>query len=71
LAPNPPSLPLGEAVWQDTRLVLSNLDPGLRWRNLFTGELLAPVQREGECCLAASDVFAHFPVALLLSVHGD
>ena len=42
------STPLGEAVWEDTRLDLSELDPGLRWRNIFTGELLAAVDRGGQ-----------------------
>ena len=58
-------LPLTEAVWQDTRLVLSELDPGLRWRNIFTGEVLVPAEREGQLSLTAAEVFAHFPVALL------
>jgi (1->4)-alpha-D-glucan 1-alpha-D-glucosylmutase len=63
-----PRLPtrLGDDAWQDTRLVLADVDPGLRWRNVFTGEVLNSAERDGQLSLAASDVFAHFPVALLV-----
>ncbi len=67
LAPDPASPPMGAEVWTDTRLPLTGLDPALRWRNLFTGELLAPEVRDGQPSLAAADLFAHFPVALLLA----
>ena len=30
----------GAAVWEDTRLLLPGVEPGRRWRNLFTGEEL-------------------------------
>jgi (1->4)-alpha-D-glucan 1-alpha-D-glucosylmutase len=63
-------LPLSEAVWQDTRLVLSELDLGLRWRNIFTGEVLVPTERAGQLSLSAAEVFGHFPVALLLGTRG-
>ena len=59
--------PLAEAVWEDTRLVLSDVDPGLKWRNVFTGEVLVPAERDGQLSLTAAKVFSHFPVALLLS----
>ena len=58
---------MGAEVWTDTRLPLTGLDPALRWRNLFTGELLTPEVRDGQPSLAAADLFAHFPVALLLA----
>jgi (1->4)-alpha-D-glucan 1-alpha-D-glucosylmutase len=70
LTPNSYQPPLGGAVWQDTRLFLPDVEPSLRWRNVFTGESLAPVEREGRPFLAAADVFAHFPVALLLGERG-
>jgi (1->4)-alpha-D-glucan 1-alpha-D-glucosylmutase len=70
LVPEVGQLPLGEAVWQETRLFLPEVDPGWRWSNVFTGESLAPVESAGRLSLAATEVFAHFPVALLLSGRG-
>jgi (1->4)-alpha-D-glucan 1-alpha-D-glucosylmutase len=61
--------PLGAEVWQDTRLHLPGVDPGLRWHNVFTGETLAAAEQQG-LSLAAADIFAHFPVALLLGERG-
>jgi (1->4)-alpha-D-glucan 1-alpha-D-glucosylmutase len=71
LAPDTAGPPLGEAVWEDTLVILSEVDPGLRWCNVFTGELLAPADREGQLSLTAAEVFKHFPVALLLSARGS
>jgi (1->4)-alpha-D-glucan 1-alpha-D-glucosylmutase len=66
LAPDPNRPPLGSEAWQDTRLVLTGLAPESRWRNLFTGEGLIAENRDGQSSLAAADVFASFPVALLI-----
>ena len=41
----------------------------MRWRHAFTGEVLVTEGRDGQPSLAAADVFANFPVALLLSDH--
>jgi (1->4)-alpha-D-glucan 1-alpha-D-glucosylmutase len=59
-------LPLGPEVWLDTVLLLPGIGTGQRWRNLFTGEVLTATSRQGQGCLRLADVFAHFPVALLL-----
>jgi (1->4)-alpha-D-glucan 1-alpha-D-glucosylmutase len=69
LAPELARPPLGKAVWEDTELELAEmgLHQGLRWRNAFTGEVLAPAHRDGRLSLAAAEVFAHFPVALFMS----
>jgi hypothetical protein len=37
------------------------------WRNLFSGERAVASQCDGRPSLAAATVFAHFPVAVLLS----
>jgi (1->4)-alpha-D-glucan 1-alpha-D-glucosylmutase len=66
LDPKGEQAPLGK-VWQDTRLFLPRVDPALRWHNLFTGERLAAVDHDGQAALAVSDLFAHFPVALLVA----
>jgi len=67
LAPDTTRPPVGDAVWEDTRLILSETDPAVRWYNVFTGELLVPTDRGGQLAFTAADVFAHFPVALFLS----
>jgi (1->4)-alpha-D-glucan 1-alpha-D-glucosylmutase len=61
-------LPLGHAVWQDTRLVLPAAAPGERYRNLFTGEVLTVVEGGDGPGLPLADVFRTFPVALLTTV---
>jgi (1->4)-alpha-D-glucan 1-alpha-D-glucosylmutase len=71
LTPDPARPPLGAEAWPDTRLTLAGLDPALRWRNAFTGEVLVPQDRDGQPSLAAADLFAHFPVALLIAERGD
>jgi (1->4)-alpha-D-glucan 1-alpha-D-glucosylmutase len=63
LVPDTGGLPLGAAVWEDTRLLLPGVEPGRRLKNLFTGEELTA--GEGASVMAA-EVFANFPVALLL-----
>ena len=67
LALDPETLPLGPSVWQDTRVLLSGIDPGTRLRNIFTGEVQTPVEHEGKPSLALGEVFAHFPVALFVA----
>jgi (1->4)-alpha-D-glucan 1-alpha-D-glucosylmutase len=57
--------PLGAAVWPETRLLLPSAPEPGRYRNIFTGEILLPVQEEGRRSLALAEVFATFPVALL------
>jgi (1->4)-alpha-D-glucan 1-alpha-D-glucosylmutase len=66
LARQPGALPLGKEVWQDTTIHLPGLERGLRFVNVFTGEILTPVDRADPPALAAADVLARFPVALLL-----
>jgi (1->4)-alpha-D-glucan 1-alpha-D-glucosylmutase len=67
LSPEPGRPPMGVEAWQDTRLPLTGLDPALRWRNVFTGELLTPEDRDGQPSLPAAGLFADFPVALLVA----
>ncbi len=54
--------PVGDVVWGDTRLPLPDAQPGRRYRNIFTGEILT-VAKDGSLRLA--DILARFPVALL------
>jgi (1->4)-alpha-D-glucan 1-alpha-D-glucosylmutase len=67
LAPDPGRPPTGPAIWQETRLLLPEADPAPRWRHVFTGASLTPVEQDGHPSLAAADLFADLPVALLIS----
>jgi (1->4)-alpha-D-glucan 1-alpha-D-glucosylmutase len=67
LAAGPDGLPLGSKVWRDTRLLLPGLDPRLRWRNVYTGSELSGAEVQGQAALPLAEVFADFPVALLLA----
>ncbi len=60
-------LPLGEPVWGDTRLQIPADLAGRKWRNIFTGEAIETTGADSASTLAASRLFADFPVALLLS----
>nr|WP_202803690.1 malto-oligosyltrehalose synthase [Spirulina subsalsa] len=55
-------LPLGEQVWQETRISLPPGSP-THWQNRITGEEI-----KGEDALFLRDILQHFPVALLISV---
>jgi (1->4)-alpha-D-glucan 1-alpha-D-glucosylmutase len=63
----PGEMPLGPDVWDGTALLLPAVRPSGRWRNLFTGEELRPREQDGQVVLPLAEVFAHFPVALLLA----
>ncbi|MFQ5830642.1 MAG: malto-oligosyltrehalose synthase, partial [Candidatus Methylomirabilia bacterium] len=57
--------PLGKETWGETWLALPKEAPGRRYRNLFTGETVEAVEREGSPALPLEAIFASFPVALL------
>jgi (1->4)-alpha-D-glucan 1-alpha-D-glucosylmutase len=63
----PDTLPLGHAAWNETALLLPAALPDRRYRNLFTGEVFEPWSHVGRSALAAADLFANFPVALLVA----
>jgi (1->4)-alpha-D-glucan 1-alpha-D-glucosylmutase len=65
VTPEPDVPPLGERVWGETVLDISGL-PAARYRDALTDRCLA-VQPGGNQALRAADVFAQFPIALLLS----
>jgi (1->4)-alpha-D-glucan 1-alpha-D-glucosylmutase len=68
LTPTMDVLPTG-AVWEETMLRLPQTAYGKRWRNVFTGEVLTPSE-SNSLTLPLTDVFAHFPLALLVGVIG-
>ncbi len=57
----PGERPLGEAIWQDTRLRLAPSSP-TNWMNAITAQ---PLQSDSQ--IAVSAALQHFPVALLIS----
>lgn len=58
--------PLGAAVWGETWLDLPQAQVGTRYHNAFTSEVLTVGEQQGKTGLALADIFAHFPVALLI-----
>jgi (1->4)-alpha-D-glucan 1-alpha-D-glucosylmutase len=66
LMPDSAGLPHGCKIWGDTMLPLPEELGDRVWRSLFTGETLTAVAHQGRRALPAAQVFAHFPVALLL-----
>ncbi|MDR3619894.1 MAG: malto-oligosyltrehalose synthase [Paludisphaera borealis] len=59
-------LPVGPEVWGDSTLQLPGIEPGIRYQDAFTGAIVTSSVRDGTTVLAAGEVFAHFPVALLV-----
>ncbi len=65
LIAGPNERPLGESVWRDTFVVLPPGHGASRFGNIFTGEVVVPVESEGRSRLPVEAVLANFPVALL------
>ncbi|MDA8165392.1 MAG: malto-oligosyltrehalose synthase, partial [Desulfobacteraceae bacterium] len=51
--------------WGDTFLELPASEAGARFRNVFTGETVSTVNRQGLAVLFLAEVFARFPLGLL------
>ena len=61
-----PGWPLGEAIWQDTTLMLPPAAP-VRWKNVLTGASYTADARDGAAGLAVASILDAFPVALLVA----
>jgi len=70
LIPDPHVLPIGPQIWADSWLPVPPTSIHHRYHNLFTGEAVETVNLEGKPVLALGDVFANFPVALLVGSSG-
>ena len=57
-------MPLGEAVWQDTVLVLPE-GSGKRFRNVINDEELEAVEHGGQTVIPLAGLFGQVSVALL------
>ena len=64
LLPDAHEFPVGEAVWKDTALMLSERQQQQSWRNLFTGESINAGARQS---LPVAEILARFPVAVLMA----
>jgi (1->4)-alpha-D-glucan 1-alpha-D-glucosylmutase len=59
------NLPFGKEVWKDSFIALPFDAPGVRYRNIFTGETLTAMMHKGATVLYLSEIISSFPVALL------
>ena len=66
LIPGPQMLPLGPEVWANTWVTLPPDGVAHHYRNLFTGKSVAVSSQGGQGGVALSDIFAAFPVAVLI-----
>jgi len=60
-------VPLGEAVWQDTQLLVPGINPRWDWRNVLTGEPIIFTENDSEPALVLAQLLGHCPVALLVA----
>ncbi len=61
---------LGEAMWGETRLILQTEHASAPFRNIFTGETVRTVSRDGCQVLPMGKLFAHGPGAWMERVDG-
>jgi (1->4)-alpha-D-glucan 1-alpha-D-glucosylmutase len=59
-------LPFGNEVWKETLLLVPFTGSHKKYVNVFTGETLHTGTHRGAVGLMLGEVFAHFPVALLI-----
>jgi len=66
LSPNP-AKPIGEEVWEDSKLLLRRHFKPTAYRDVFTQSVIE-TGRNGKMTLPLSRIFAHLPIALLESI---
>jgi (1->4)-alpha-D-glucan 1-alpha-D-glucosylmutase len=64
-------LPIGEATWTSTRILVPHMLQVKHYRHLFTGETIQPTREPDRSVVAAADVFRTSPVALLWAPRSD
>jgi (1->4)-alpha-D-glucan 1-alpha-D-glucosylmutase len=65
LVKNQDGMPFGESVWGDSCILVPAEIHGKTFRNVFTGETLQRIEKDGEGALPLHEVFSNFPVAML------
>ncbi|MFH1702566.1 MAG: hypothetical protein ABIB41_03905, partial [Nitrospirota bacterium] len=63
------SLPFGEEVWKDSFVVVPYAEEGIKYRNVFTGEIVMTKKYNEAIILSLSEIFTNFPVALMERLH--
>lgn len=66
LLPDAHAAPCGEAVWDETYLLMPGVAAGTPMRNIFTGEMIVLAEHNGRSRLRVAEVLAQFPIALLV-----
>jgi len=66
LPPQPSGLPLGEAAWGDSELMLPTAIAGKRYRNIFTDEQVLGIRKGEGVAFRLADLLGNFSVALLV-----
>ncbi|MFH1702477.1 MAG: malto-oligosyltrehalose synthase [Nitrospirota bacterium] len=69
LIPQQGSLPFGEEVWKDSFVVVPYAEEGIKYRNVFTGEIVMTKKYNEAIILSLSEIFTNFPVALMERLH--
>lgn len=65
LIPQIDTLPFGYEVWKDTSIVIPFSGTGVKYRNIFTDEIVTTGEKDGVGLLLLSEIMKNFPVALL------
>ncbi len=65
----PEDLPFEEHVWGDTFIIVPIAEPGAKYNNIFTGEILTAREYKDATALHLSEVFSNFPVAMLERIY--
>jgi (1->4)-alpha-D-glucan 1-alpha-D-glucosylmutase len=68
LIKTPGEMPLGEEVWKESRVMIPKEIGRNRFHNLFTGEIVETVEKNGEGLVPLGKLLTSFPVAMLESV---
>jgi len=58
-------MPLGTEVWEESPAVIPREIDDERFTNIFTGERIDAIGRDGKKRLILGGIFANFPVAIL------
>jgi (1->4)-alpha-D-glucan 1-alpha-D-glucosylmutase len=58
-------MPFGKKTWGDSWLVIPPEISAVQFKNIFTGDTMRLVERDGKAVLALDQIFANFPVAML------
>jgi (1->4)-alpha-D-glucan 1-alpha-D-glucosylmutase len=59
--------PVGDEIWQDSAVVIPNDSHDFELKDVLTGRLLKPAIYRGRTLLPLSEVFAHLPIAVLVT----